>query len=130
VFVEIAYVFNCRSFTGRAVDLGRFSSRWLVGGVALTVALQLLSTHSTAMNDLFGTAPIAMAWLKIIIVAVVAWGVVSSGRPSGGAEPADSHRARGKAATGTPHPPRHADVPNVAGERCGSSGGSCKFAPG
>ena len=77
VFVEIAYVFNCRSFTGRAVDLGLFSNRWLVGGVALTVALQLLFTYSAPMNDLFGTAPIdAMAWLEVIIVAVVAWGIV------------------------------------------------------
>jgi cation-transporting ATPase F len=70
VFVEIAYVFNCRSFTGRAVDLGLFSSRWLLAGVALTVALQLLFMSSAPMNDLFGTAPIdARGWFEAIVVA-------------------------------------------------------------
>jgi cation-transporting ATPase F len=77
VFVEIAYVFNCRSFTGRAIDLGLFSNRWLLGGVSLTIALQLLFTYWSPMNDLFGTAPIdALTWLEIIAVAAVAWIVV------------------------------------------------------
>ena len=79
VFVEIAYLFKCRSFTGRAVDLGLLSNRWLVAGVALTVALQLLFTYWAPMNDLFGTAPIdAGTWLKVIGVSVIAWIVVEA----------------------------------------------------
>jgi cation-transporting ATPase F len=77
VFVEIAYLFNCRSFTGRAIDLGLFSNRWLVAGVVLTVALQLLFTYWSPMNNLFGTAPIdAAAWLEVVGVAAVAWIII------------------------------------------------------
>jgi cation-transporting ATPase F len=79
VFVEIAYLFNCRSFTGHSMDLGLFSNRWLVGGVALTVVLQLLFTYWTPMNELFGTSPIdVLSWVKIIGIAAIAWIVVEA----------------------------------------------------
>ncbi|MFP5363609.1 MAG: cation-translocating P-type ATPase [Thermoleophilia bacterium] len=77
VAVEILYLFSCRSLTGRARDLGLFSNRWLLGGVALMIALQLLFTYSGPMNDLFGSAPLeGVTWLKVLAAAVVAWAVV------------------------------------------------------
>jgi len=77
VTVELLYLFSCRSLTGRARDLGLLSNRWLVGGVALMIALQLAFTYAGPMNDLFRSAPLdAVTWLKILAAAVIAWVVI------------------------------------------------------
>ncbi len=77
VFVEVAYLFSCRSFSGRAIDLGLLSNRWLVAGVAATLALQLLFTYWAPMNELFGTAPVDPAtWPEVVGVAAVVWAIV------------------------------------------------------
>ena len=77
VAVQLFYLFNCRSLTGRASDLGLFTNRWLLGGVGLMIALQLLITYWEPMNDLFQTAPIdAVTWLKILAAAAVTWAIV------------------------------------------------------
>lgn len=77
VAAQIAYLFNCRSLTGRSAALGLLSNHWLLGGVALTVVLQLAFTYSPAMNTLFGTAPLeAGTWLTILAIATVAWTVI------------------------------------------------------
>jgi cation-transporting ATPase F len=77
VAVELFYLFNCRSLTGHAVDLGLFSNRWLLVGVGSMTGLQLLLTYWSPMNDLFGTAPIdAETWLKILAAAAITWTIV------------------------------------------------------
>jgi magnesium-transporting ATPase (P-type) len=77
VAVELFYLFNCRSLTGRAADLGLFSNRWLLGGAVTTVVLQLALTYASPMNRLFDTAPIdAGTWLRILAAAAVTWTVV------------------------------------------------------
>ena len=79
VAVELFYLFNCRSLTGRAADLGLFSNRWLLGGVTSMVALQLALTYWPPMNDLFDTAPIELGtWLKILAAAAIAWTIVET----------------------------------------------------
>ena len=44
VAVELFYLFNCRSLTGHAADLGVLANRWLLAGAALMVALQIALT--------------------------------------------------------------------------------------
>ena len=79
VAVELFYLFNCRSLTGRATDLGLFSNRWLLGGVTSMVALQLAFTYWPPMNRLFDTAPIdAGTWLKILAAATATWVIVET----------------------------------------------------
>ncbi len=79
VFVEIFYLFNCRSLKGSMLRLGLFSNRWLVVGVATTIVLQILLTYAPPMNDLFHTAPIeANAWALIFAVGTITWGVVGT----------------------------------------------------
>jgi magnesium-transporting ATPase (P-type) len=79
VAVELFYLFNCRSLTGHAADLGLFSNRWLLGGVTLMIALQLLFTYWPPMNYLFDTAPIdAATWLKILAAAALTWAIVET----------------------------------------------------
>jgi magnesium-transporting ATPase (P-type) len=77
VAVEMFYLVNCRSLTGRARDLGLLSNRWLLGGIAIMIALQLLFTYAGFMNDLFGSAPIGLGeWAAIVVAGFIAWALV------------------------------------------------------
>jgi magnesium-transporting ATPase (P-type) len=71
VVVETFYLLNCRSLTRSLLSLGVFSNRWVVGGVAAMIGVQLLFTYAPFMNRLFHSAPISgLAWLKIIAVGL------------------------------------------------------------
>jgi len=70
VFVELFYLFNCRSFTRSIFSIGFFSNRWLVAGVATTILLQIAFTYVPFMNTIFQSAPITgMDWLRIIAIS-------------------------------------------------------------
>jgi magnesium-transporting ATPase (P-type) len=77
VMVEIAYLFNCRSLHHSFFSLGFLSSRWALAGTLAMLSAQLLFTYAPVMNQLFHTAPIsAESWLRIVVVAAVAFAVV------------------------------------------------------
>ena len=77
VFVELMYLFNCRSLTVSAFKLHPFSNRWVLGGVGLMITLQLLYTYMPLMNTAFDSAPLeAWMWLPIIGAGLVAFVVV------------------------------------------------------
>ena len=71
VFVELFYLFNCRSLTQSAFRLGFFSNPLLFGGVAIMVILQVMFTYLPTMNIMFHSAPISLgAWGRILAVSV------------------------------------------------------------
>ena len=73
VFVQLFYLFNCRSLTRSSWSLGAFSNRWLLVGVAAMIAAQMTFTYVPFMNEAFHSAPLdAAAWLRVIAVALVA----------------------------------------------------------
>ncbi|MGE5387177.1 MAG: cation-translocating P-type ATPase [Betaproteobacteria bacterium] len=77
VLVETLYLFNCRSLTTGFWRQGFFSNRWLLGGVALMLGLQLALTYWPPLNAVFKTAPIGLAqWLEIFAAALIAFAVV------------------------------------------------------
>jgi Ca2+-transporting ATPase len=81
VFVcgELFYLFNCRSMSESMFKLGVFSNRWLVGGVALMAAMQLLFTYLPAMNEWFRTAPIDIwSWGRILGVSVIIYAIIGT----------------------------------------------------
>ena len=74
VVVELFYLFNCRSLTRSYFRLPQFSNRWVLGGVAIMIALQLLYTYAPFMNTAFQSAPLeAWMWLPILALGVVAF---------------------------------------------------------
>jgi len=74
VLVEAFYLFNSRSFTRSAFELGFWTNRWLLGGFALMMALQVLFTYLPAMNAMFHSAPVdALSWVKAAGAGVVAY---------------------------------------------------------
>jgi cation-transporting P-type ATPase F len=73
VFVQLFYLFNCRSLTRSSWSLGAFSNRWLLAGVAAMIAAQMTFTYVSFMNEAFHSAPLdAAAWLRVSAVALVA----------------------------------------------------------
>jgi magnesium-transporting ATPase (P-type) len=77
VLVEAAYLFNSRSFRLPPWALGLWTNPWVVGGVALMLALQLLFTYAPFMHVLFGSAAIGgAAWLRMAAVAVAVFALV------------------------------------------------------
>jgi Ca2+-transporting ATPase len=77
VSVEAFYLLNCRSLTRSAFAVGLFSNPWVIAGIGLAIATQLLFTYAPFMNKLFHSAPITgEAWLRIVAVGVIAFAAV------------------------------------------------------
>ncbi len=77
VMVELFYLFNCRSLTRSMFSVGLFSNRWLLAGVGLMIALQLLITYLPLANKLFHTAPLGIeSWWRILAVSMTAYIII------------------------------------------------------
>jgi len=77
VMVEALYLLNCRSLTRSIFSLGVFSNLWVILGIGLITAIQLLFTYAPIMNKLFHSAPMAGgSWLRIVAVAFIAFALV------------------------------------------------------
>ena len=73
VVVEIFYLLNCRSLTHSMFHVGFFANRWVLGGIGVMIAGQLLFTYAPIMNRLFHTAPITWeSWVRILAVGLFA----------------------------------------------------------
>ncbi len=68
-------VLNCQSATRSAFRLGLLKNPWLLGGLALSIALQLLVLYAPFMNTLFYTVPLAPADLLplLLLASTVLW---------------------------------------------------------
>lgn len=77
VFVELCYLFNCRSLSHSMLSQGLFSNRWLLVGVVLMILLQMLFTYLPAMNIAFGSEPIGVSeWMLILGFSLLVYGIV------------------------------------------------------
>ncbi len=77
VFVELAYLFNCRSLTIPTLKMNFFSNKLaIVGSIAMFI-VQLFYIYSPWMNHIFHSAPIRLgAWIQILVVSIVAFWIV------------------------------------------------------
>ncbi len=77
IMIAIFYLLNCRSLTRSMFQIGVFSNRWVVIGIATMIALQLLYTYVPMMNTWLASAPIGIeAWIRIFLVGVVSYLIV------------------------------------------------------
>jgi cation-transporting P-type ATPase F len=77
IAVKIAYLLSCRSLTQSVRQIGFFSNRWILWGIAAQLLGQLAITYLPVMNTVFGTAPISLrTWLLIFLAGAVAQVVV------------------------------------------------------
>jgi magnesium-transporting ATPase (P-type) len=71
IFVELAYLFNCRSLHRPALSRGFLGNRWAFAGAGAMIGAQLLLTYSPVMNRLFHTAPVPLeSWWRVLGVAL------------------------------------------------------------
>ncbi|GFK95381.1 putative cation-transporting ATPase F [Fundidesulfovibrio magnetotacticus] len=74
VLVEAFYLFNSRSFTRSAFELGFWTNRWLLGGFVLMMVLQVLFTYLPFMNAMFHSAPVGgLSWIKAAFAGVAGY---------------------------------------------------------
>ncbi|QSA97880.1 cation-transporting P-type ATPase [Methylococcus sp. EFPC2] len=82
VFGELFYLFNCRSLEYSMLHVGLFSNPWVIGGVSLMAALQVLFTYAPFMNLWFGSEAIgleewvlilAASWITYVVIGVEKW---------------------------------------------------------
>ncbi|MGE5341036.1 MAG: cation-transporting P-type ATPase [Candidatus Omnitrophota bacterium] len=72
VFLEILYLFNCRSLSRSMFALGVFSNRWLIIGVLVMIGLQMFFTYSPIMNRFFQSAPLSLnVWGSIFFIGLL-----------------------------------------------------------
>jgi magnesium-transporting ATPase (P-type) len=77
VAMEIGYLFNCRSLDRSMLSVGVFSNHWLLWGVAIMAALQVVFTYLPLMNTVFQSAPMpAGAWVAITVLGVAVYAIV------------------------------------------------------
>lgn len=77
VFGQMFYLFNCRSLTRSAWQLGFFSNRWLWAGVAVMTGLQILFTYTSVLNSIFRSEPMGLShWAMVLGYSALISGVV------------------------------------------------------
>jgi len=81
VFVELFYLFNCRSLDRPSWEQNLRSNRPMILGVFLMVALQVAFTYAPLLNRLFHSRPLGLReWGLIIGVAAVTHVVVEGSK--------------------------------------------------
>jgi len=68
ILVHICYVITARSITESAFTFSPFSNRWILTGIAITVAVQLAIVYHPIGNAILGTAPLPLEWWGLMIM--------------------------------------------------------------
>lgn len=78
IFMEAAYLFNCRSVVRPLKDIGFFTNKWIFIGIGAMIFFQMIYIYTPGMNRLFNSSPLQMdTWWRIIGVSVVLFIIVS-----------------------------------------------------
>lgn len=72
VLVHVGYVITARSTTRSAFTFSPFSNKWLLGGIAVTIIVDLLIVYLPALNSVFRTSPFPAAWWPFVILGLPA----------------------------------------------------------
>ena len=70
VFVHIGYIFTARSTFGSAFTFSPFSNKWVLGGVAVTIIVDLMIVYLPALNTVFRTAAFPASWWPYILIGL------------------------------------------------------------
>ncbi|MBX3443439.1 MAG: cation-transporting P-type ATPase [Planctomyces sp.] len=79
VFVELFYLYNCRSLTRSIFQIGPLTNHWVLVGSAAMVGMQMLFTYVPLLNRAFHSAPIGLdAWWRILLTGLGTYVVVEA----------------------------------------------------
>ena len=68
IMFRLFEVFACRSLTKNVFKMGLFKNKWMVGAVALSFAIVVLTLYVPFMNKIFDTMPISILEFLFIIL--------------------------------------------------------------
>jgi cation-transporting P-type ATPase F len=78
VFMEAAYLINCRSTVKPLKHIGYFSNPWIYFGIGAMTFFQILFIYTPVMNTLFHSSPIGLeTWFRILGAALALFVIVS-----------------------------------------------------
>jgi Ca2+-transporting ATPase len=67
---QVFNALNCRSRRMSFFKLGAFSNKWLLLGIAMSVALQVLVTELPFLQTAFGTTSLSIAdWIVVVLIS-------------------------------------------------------------
>jgi len=70
VFLQLFYVFTCRSEFHTILEVGLFTNPYLVGAVAVSAALQLAVNYAPFLRPIFHTVPLSgLHWAFVLLIA-------------------------------------------------------------
>ena len=70
VFVHVGYIFTARSTFGSALTFSPLTNRWVLGGVAITIIIDLMIVYVPFMNTIFRTTAFPASWWPYIMVGI------------------------------------------------------------
>ena len=70
VCVHVGYVMTARSTFKSAFTFSPFSNRWILGGVTLTIIIDLMIVYIPFLNSIFRTAPFPTEWWPYILLGL------------------------------------------------------------
>jgi Ca2+-transporting ATPase len=70
VFVHVGYVMTARSTFESAFTFSPFSNKWVLGGVALTIIIDLMIVYVPFMNTIFRTTAFPASWWLWILIGL------------------------------------------------------------
>jgi len=68
LLAHFGYVISARSIYGSFFSINPFSNRWLLGGIALSIAIRLIPTLVPAASALFRTAEFPAKWWPLVLL--------------------------------------------------------------
>jgi calcium-translocating P-type ATPase len=71
LLAHFGYVVSARSIHSSAFTLNPFSNRWLLAGIALSIAIRLIPTLIPQAAALFRTAPFPGDWWPLILLCIL-----------------------------------------------------------
>jgi len=70
VMVHIGYIMTARSTFGSAFTFSPFSNKWILGGIAITIIVDLMIVYVPFMNNIFRTAAFPTDWWPYILLGL------------------------------------------------------------
>ena len=71
ILVHLFYVITARSITESAFTFSPFSNKWMLAGIAITIAMQLAIIYHPIGNAILGTAPLPLDWWGLMILVAL-----------------------------------------------------------
>jgi len=70
VMVHIGYIMTARSTFNSAFTFSPFSNKWILGGIAITIIIDLMIVYLPGFNMVFRTAPFPASWWPFVLIGL------------------------------------------------------------